>query len=98
MCQERLPLSESLGLHGAVICPHCLSELQLKRWIQMMQGMVPFLAMTLLGVLLRASGLSFVPTLLIALGGSIIVTLSFHVCLGRYRLKPPRQSITRTFL
>ena len=93
-CHGKLPLLESLG--QPVVCPHCSSELKLKTWIQFLEFMVVFSGVYFTPALLRARGLSVVPALLAAVGGSVTITLLLHVWLGRYRLKPPRVSITPT--
>src|SRR5262245_55414248 len=96
VCRGRLPLSESFGLHGTVVCPHCLNELKLKRWSQFLIFIVAYAAANSLTFLLRAHGLGVVPTTLAFVGGFILVSALLHIWLGRYRLKPPPVSITRT--
>ena len=95
-CQGRLPIAESIGLHGAILCPHCSSELKLNRWVQFLELIVLMAAIRLCNSLLRATGISVLPAYLAAAGISVIVTMLLHISFARYHLKPPAQSITRT--
>jgi uncharacterized protein YbaR (Trm112 family) len=96
VCRGSLPFSESFGLHGPVVCPHCSNELRLKRWRQGLISLGAYVAANSLSVLLRARGLGVVALILASAGSFIVVFVLLQIWLGRYRLKPPPLSITRT--
>src|SRR5262249_50786736 len=96
VCRGRLPFSEILGLHGPVVCPHCSNELKLKVWNRLVIFMVAYTAANSLTALLRGRGLGFVPAILVSCSGFIVVFLLLQILIGRYQLKPPPVSITRT--
>jgi hypothetical protein len=95
-CQGSLRFAESIGLHGAIVCPHCSSELKLNRWVQFLEVIVLMTGMNLCDGFLRARGVSALPAVLGASGISIGVTILLHMGLDRYHVKPRGLSITHT--